>query len=30
MEADVRSLASSWMEGSLVASDVRREAGGEK
>lgn len=29
-EGDVRSLASSWIEGNFVASDVRRETGGDK
>lgn len=29
-EGDVKSLASSWIEGSFVASDARRETGGDK
>ena len=29
-EGDVKSFASSWIDGSLVASDVRRETGGER
>jgi hypothetical protein len=29
-EGDVKSLASSWIDGSFVASDARRETGGDR